>query len=74
VAVCLSRASTARGPVLATPPWPCRRPRQALTTYAVAFFERYLNGDKRFDRVLNGTVRPLGSRVPVDIAVTAPTR
>ena len=48
--------------------------RQALTAYASAFFQRYLDGEKCQDPILNGAVRPLGTRVPVDIAVTTPTR
>lgn len=48
--------------------------RQGLVTYASAFFKRYLDGQTSYDPVLNGAVHPLGTRVPVDIAVTAPTR
>ncbi|MBY8882444.1 alpha/beta hydrolase [Actinacidiphila acidipaludis] len=47
--------------------------RRALATYATAFFQRYLNDDRSSDRVLNGTVRPLGPAIPVEIATTRPS-
>lgn len=48
--------------------------RRTLVTYAVAFFERYLNDDTSAEALLNDARRPFGPQRPVDIAVTAPTR
>lgn len=52
-----------------------QRQQQALVQYATAFYERFLNDDRRFEKVLNGKIPLAGVRsVTRKVAATSPSR